>query len=124
MEEPGAFGEDEVSGAVDVVFVFEHELAGEGSEAVQGPWDLFFFHFFEKVEVPGDSVTEAHAWGCVEFGYAAEYHEVGEFFCEGYGGDFVDVGGEFYVGFIDHDEDVFFSAECDEFPQVFGSDGG
>ena len=34
LEQSGTFGEDEFSGAVDVVFVLEHEFAGEGSEAV------------------------------------------------------------------------------------------
>ena len=97
----------------DVVFVLEHEFTGESAEAVKGPWDLFFFHFFEEFQVSGDSVSEAHARGCVEFGYAAEDHEVGEFFCESYGGDFIDIWGEFYVGFVDHYEDVFFCAECE-----------
>ena len=122
MEQSGTFGEDEFSGAVDVVFILEHEFAGKGSKAVQGPWNLFFFHFLEKVEVPCDSVAEAHAWGCVEFGYAAEDHEVSEFFCEGYSGDLADVRGEFYVGFVDHDEDVFLCTEREEFSQVFLGD--
>ena len=107
---------------MDVVFILEHEFAGKGSKAVQGPWNLFFFHFFEEVEVSCDSVAEAHAWGCVEFGYAAEDHEVSEFFCEGYRGDLADVRGEFYVGFVDHDEDVFLCTECEEFSQVFSGD--
>ena len=108
---------------MDVVFILEHEFAGKGSKAVQGPWNLFFFHFFEEVEVSCDSVAEAHAWGCVEFGYAAEDHEVGEFFCESYSGDFVDFRGKFYIGFVDHYEDVLFCAEGEEFSQIFSGDG-
>ena len=123
MEQAVSLGEDEFAGLVDVVFVFEHEFTGESSEAVQGPWNLFFFHFFEEIEVSCDSIAEAHARGSVEFGYAAENHKIGEFFCKGYGGDFVDVGGEFYIGFVDHDEDIFLVTECNELAQVFSGDG-
>jgi len=51
----------------DVVFVLEHQLAGQGSQTVERPWYLFFFHFLEKFQVPGDSVAKTHTWGCVEF---------------------------------------------------------
>ena len=37
----------------DVVFVLEHQLAGQGSQTVERPWYLFFFHFLEKFQVPG-----------------------------------------------------------------------
>lgn len=115
VKETVTFREDQSPGLADVFLVFEHEFTGESSEAVEGPWDLFFFHFFEKFEVSGDSVAEAHSRSGVEFGYAAKYHKVGEFSGEGYSSDCLDVGGEFYVGFVDHYEDVFLGTECEEF---------
>ena len=115
VKETVTFREDQSPGLADVFLVFEHEFTGESSEAVEGPWDLFFFHFFEKFEVSGDSVAEAHSRGSVEFGYAAKYYEVGEFPGEGYSSDCLDVGGEFHVGFVDHYEDVFLGTECEKF---------
>ena len=48
VKETVTFREDQSPGLADVFLVFEHEFTGESSEAVEGPWDLFFFHFFEK----------------------------------------------------------------------------
>ena len=103
---------------MDVGFVLEHQLTGQGSQAVEGPWYLFFFHFLEEFQVSSDSVAQTHTWGCVEFGYAAEYHQVLEFSGKANGGNFIDIRGKLYVSFVDHHENVLLIAEGNNFTQV------
>lgn len=117
-----ALRKDQFTGLADIVFILEHDLAGKGAHAVKRPWSLFLPHFGKEIHVSGDAVTQTHSRGCEEFGYASEYHEIGEFTCQWDGGDSADIRGKFYVSFVDHYEDIFFRTEADEAAKIFLSD--
>ena len=96
------------------VTLLKQQLSGKGSDTVQRPGDLLFFHSPEELPVSGHGITQPHARSCEKFGHAPEHTQISEMFCEGHCGDSIDVRGEFHIGFIDHDKDAFYCAESEK----------
>ena len=99
--------------------VKEHFFAGKCTETVQGPWRLLFFHLSQKFSVSCDSISETHAWCCIEFGNTAQNHQICKFSGQRNCCYCIDVRCKFHVCFVNHDKNIFSRTERNQLSQIF-----
>ena len=117
-----SFAGNELACFPDIFFVGEHDLAGDGSQGVDGPWVFLLVDFLQQVLVAADGVAKAETRCSEKFGNTPEDNNVIVIFCQRNGGDSLYIRCKFHIGFIHQYRNGFFLAVIQNIPHLVSRD--
>ena len=116
---PLAFSCYESFGLVDIIFIREHDTAGDFCKTVDGPGIFLSVDILQQIRISCYRITQPQAGSSEKFGDPAKNNEIVVIVSERDGGNLASLRGKFFVGFVHHYRNAILEGAVQDFPHIF-----